>query len=205
MLSKLLSLLSTAKGAAAATAIAAAAVSTGVAATDQDVRDAVTNTIHDVTESADAKDAGQPAVVTARNKADSDLRAAFHTNQQSLEKLHSTHVGSTDRATLESTIKTADDALRAELTKALDKAATMTIGREGRESSGAQAAPDIKVAFTAQAELDAWVTSEITAMNLIEQNAETAVAALPTFTPGKPADAGKPDNAGKPAELPAHP
>ena len=42
-------------------------------------------------------------------------------------------------------------------------------------------------------------------MNLIEQNAETAVAALPTFTPGKPADAGKPDNAGKPAELPAHP
>ena len=81
----------------------------------------------------------------------------------------------------------------------------MTIGREGRESSGAQAAPDIKVAFTAQAELDAWVTSEITAMNLIEQNAETAVAALPTFTPGKPADAGKPDNAGKPAELPAHP
>src|SRR5439155_117778 len=118
MLSKLLSLLSTAKGAAAATAIAAAAVSTGVAATDQDVRDAVTNTIHNATESADAKDAGQPAVVTARNKADSDLRAAFHTNQQ---------------------------------------------------------------------------------------NAETAVAALPTFTPGKPADAGKPDNAGKPAELPAHP
>ena len=50
MLSKLLSLLSTAKGAAAATAIAAAAVTTGVAATDQDVRDAVTNTIHDVTE-----------------------------------------------------------------------------------------------------------------------------------------------------------
>lgn len=202
MLSKLLSLLSTAKGAAAATAIAAAAVSTGVAATDQDVRDAVTNTVQNLT---DAKDAGQPAVVTARNKADSDLRAAFHTNQQSLEKLHSTHVGSTDRATLETTIKTADDALRAELTTALDKAATMTIGREGHESSGAQAAPDIKVAFTAQAELDAWVTSEITAMNLIEQNAETAVAALPTFTPGKPADAGKPDNAGKPAELPAHP
>ena len=48
MLSKLLSLLSTAKGAAAATAIAAAAVSTGVAATDQDVRDAVTNTIHEI-------------------------------------------------------------------------------------------------------------------------------------------------------------
>ena len=74
MLSKLLSLLSTAKGAAAATAIAAAAVSTGVAATDQDVRDAVTNTVQNLT---DAKDVGQPAVVTARNKADSDLRAAI--------------------------------------------------------------------------------------------------------------------------------
>src|SRR5438445_13411302 len=124
MLSKLLSLLSTAKGAAAATAIAAAAVTTGVAATDQDVRDAVTNTIHDVTESADAKDAGQPAVVTARNKADSDLRAAFHNNQQSLEKLHSTHDGSTDRATPASTNKTADGEQRHEHTKALDRAGT---------------------------------------------------------------------------------
>src|SRR5207302_11136607 len=157
------------------------------------------------TENADAKDAGQPAIVTARNKADSDLRAAFQVDQQNLEKLHSTHVNSTDRATLDTTVKTADGALRAELTKALDKVATMTIGREGRESAESKGSPDIKVAFTAQAELDAWVTTEITAMNLIEQNAETAVAALPTFTPGKPADAGKPDNAGKPAELPAHP
>jgi hypothetical protein len=205
MLSKLLTALAHAKGAAAATVVAAAAVGTGVAATNQDVQNAIDETIKNVTQQSDTNDPNQPAVVTARNKADADLRAQFQVDQQTLEKLHSTHVDSASRATLDDTLKTADAALRAELTKALDKVATWTIGREGRESPKPTGSPDIKQPFTAQADLDAWVTTEKAAMDTIVTNASAAVALLPTADPGKPADAGKPAELGKPATLPTPP
>jgi len=197
LLGKALAILSTLKGAAAATVVVAAAVGTGVAATNEDVRNAVTTTIENVTNSADSN---RPAIVTARNKADADLRDAFQLDQQKLAKLHDAHV--TDRATLNDTVNKAEAALRAELTKALDKVATFTLGREGRESPKPTGSPDIKVAFTAQSDLDTWVTDEIAAMDKIEKDAEDAVALLPTAAPGKPADAGKPAAAPTP---PAHP
>jgi len=209
LLSKLLTLLSTTKGAAAAAVIATAAVSTSVAATNQDVQNAVNTAVQNVTQSTQDKDdaKGQPAIVAARNAADKKLRDAFQDDQQKLKKLHSTHVDSTDRAKLDDTVNTADAALRAELTKALDKVATFTLGREGRESPKPTGSPDIKATFTAQADLDTWVTDEIGVMDKIEKGAEIAVAALPTFTPGKPADAGKPADVttGKPATVPTPP
>jgi hypothetical protein len=197
LLGKALAILSTLKGAAAATVVVAAAVGTGVAATNEDVQNAITTTIQNVTNSADSN---RPAVVTARNKADADLRGAFQLDQQKLAKLHDTHV--TDRAMLNDTVNKAEAALRAELTKALDKVATFTLGREGRESPRPTGSPDIKVAFTAQSDLDTWVTDEIAAMAKIEKDAEDAVALLQTADPGKPADAGKPATIPTP---PAHP
>ena len=196
---KALSVLSTLKGAAAATVVVAAAVSTGVAATNEDVRTAVTNAVETVTGQASAK----PAVVTARNEADKKLRDAFQDDQQKLTKLHSTHVDSTDRAKLDDTINSADAKLRARLTQALDDVAALTLGREGLESPKPTGSPDIKIPFAAdaQAKIDDIVGTAITDMDKLATDAETAVAALPTMTPGKPADAGKPATAPTP---PAH-
>jgi len=197
---KALSVLSTLKGAAAATVVVAAAVSTGVAATNEDVRTAVTNAVETVTGQASTK----PAVVTARNEADKKLRDAFQDDQQKLTKLHSTHVENTDRAKLDDTINTADAKLRARLTQALDDVAALTLGREGLESPKPTGSPDIKIPFAAdaQAKIDDIVGTAITDMDKLATDAETAVAALPTMTPGKPADAGKPATAPTP---PAHP
>src|SRR5690348_10631002 len=89
LISKLLTLLSTAKGAAAAGVVVAAAIGTGVVATNEDVQHAVTTTVQNVT---GASPSGQPAVVMARNDADRKLRDAFQDDQQKLEKLHSTKV-----------------------------------------------------------------------------------------------------------------
>ena len=197
---KALSVLSTLKGAAAATVVVAAAVSTGVAATNEDVRTAVTNAVETVTGQASTK----PAVVTARNEADKKLRDAFQDDQQKLTKLHSTHVENTDRAKLDDTINTADAKLRARLTQALDDVAALTLGREGLESPKPTGSPDIKIPFAAdaQSKIDDIVTTAIKDMDTLATDAETAVAALPTMTPGKPADAGKPATAPTP---PAHP
>ena len=204
MLTKLLTLISTAKGAAAATVVAAAAVGTGVAATNPDVQSALTNTVLNITEGADAKSSNQPAIVAARNDADKKLRDAFQDDQQKLAKLHSTHVDSTDRAKLDDTINTADAKLRARLTQALNDVAALTLGREGLESPKPTGSPDIKIPFTAdaQSKIDEIVATAITDMDKLATDAETAVAALPTFTPGKPADAGKPASVPTP---PAHP
>ena len=207
MLTKLLTLVSTAKGAAAATVVAAAAVGTGVAATNPDVQSALTNTVLNITQGADAKSSNQPAIVAARNDADKKLRDAFQDDQQKLAKLHSTHVDSTDRAKLNDTVNTADAALRARLTKALNDVATLTLGREGLESPKPIGSPDVKASFTtvAQAKVDDTVATAINDMVTIEADAETAVGALPIVTPGKPADAGKPADPGKPANAPASP
>jgi len=201
MFSNLLTILSTAKGAAAATVVVAAAVGAGVAATNEDVRTAVNTTVQNITRSADSN---QPAVVASRNDADKKLRDAFQDDQQKLAKLHSTHVDSTERAKLDDTINTADAALRARLTLALNDVAALTLGREGLESPKPTGSPDIKVPFTAdmQTKIDDIVKTAIADMDKLTKDAEDAVALLPTATPGKPADAGKPATAPTP---PAHP
>jgi hypothetical protein len=206
LITNLAALLSTTKGAAAATVVAAAAL-TGVAATNQDVQNAVNTTVQTITRSADSS---QPAVVAARNKADKDLREAFRVDQQKLAKLHSTHVDNTDRALLNNTVNTADAALRDRLTKALNDVAALTLGRNGLEgasgatgATGATGSPDIKKEFTAetQTKIDDVVTTAVTDMDKIAKDAEDAVALLPTVTPGKPEDVGKPADVGKPTDV----
>jgi hypothetical protein len=207
LLSKLLAILSTAKGAAAATVVVAAAVGTAVAATNADVQNAVSATVQNVTQSSEAKASNQPAVVASRNDADKKLRDVFQIDQQRLARLHSTHVDSTDRAKLDDTLNTAGALLRARLTKALDDVAALTLGREGLESPKPTGSPDIKPPFTAatQAKIDDIVKTAIADMDKIERNAEDAVALLPTAPAGKPADTGKPADAGKPATAPTPP
>lgn len=228
MVSKLLSLLSTAKGAAAATVIAAAGVTTGVAATNPDVQSAIGTTIENVTQavtttspsaspSAQADASAQPQAVAARNDADKQLRDAFQADQQKLEKLRSTKVDGADRAKLDDAIKTADAKLRDGLTTALNDVAALTLGRNGLDASGApkpsgsakpSSSPDVKVPFTSasQTKIDAIVKAAVADMDKIVADAEATVGALPTFTPGKPSDlpGGKPADApsGKPATAP---
>ncbi len=215
MISKLLSLVSTAKGAAAATVIAAAGVGTGVVATNTDVQNALGNAVQNVTQaapSAKAEGSGQPTVVAARNDADKKLREAFQNDQQKLEKLRSTKVDGADRGKLGDIIKTADDKLRARLTKALDDVAELTLGREGLESGSPKptgsakpsASPDVKATFTtdSKAKVDAIVKAAIADMDATTADAEKAVAALPTANAGKPSDqpGAKPSDAGKLSE-----
>ena len=218
MISKLLSLLTTAKGAAAATVIVAAGVTGGVVATNEDVQNAIGSAVENVTHanaSAKPSDSDQPAVVAARNDADQKLREAFQNDQQKLEKLRSAKVDGAGRQKLEDIIKTADGKLRDRLTTALNDVAALTLGRNGLEASGSpllsatakpSASPDAKVAFTsdAQAKVDAIVKTAITDMDKIASDAEKAAAALPMFEPGKPSDlpGGKPGDAPTP---PAHP
>ncbi len=202
MITKLLALLAHTKGAAAAAVIAAAGLTTGVVATNEDARTAVTNVVETVTNTA--KSSNQPAVVASRNDADSKLRDAFKVDQQKIEKLRGTHVDPADRSKLGDTLKTADDALRARLTKALDDVSVLTLGRNGLDPSASpgkpSASPDVKIPFTAeaQAKVDDVVKTAITDMDKIAGDAETAVAAFATVTPGKPADV----PGGKPADLP---
>ncbi len=217
MLSKLLSLLSTAKGAAAATVIAAAGATGGVVATNQDVQNAIGATVQNVTQTvtnASPSPSGEPAVVAARNDADKKLREAFQDDQRKLEKLRSTKVQESDRGKLDGVISAADGLLRARLTKALDDVAALTLGREGLEASGSpkpSTSPDVKASFTAgaQTKVDAIVKTAIADMDKITSDAEKAVAALPTFEPGKPSEypGGKPSTApgGAPSEHPAAP
>jgi hypothetical protein len=195
---KLLSLLGTAKGAAAAAVVVAAAAGSAVAATNEDVQTAVSTTVQNTTRSADSS---RPAVVASRNDADKQLRDAFHDDQQTLAKVHSTHVESTDRAALNETVGKADAALRDRLAKALDEVAALTLGRNGHESPKPTGSPDIKKDFTAetQAKIDEAVKTAIQDMDKIVKDAEDAVALLATTTPGKP------DGAGKPASVPTPP
>jgi len=205
LLGKLLAILSTAKGAAAASVIVAAAVGTGVAATNVDVQTAISATVRNLGQGADAKSSNRPAVVTARNDADKKLRDAFQEDQQKLAKLHSAQVDGTVRVKLTDTINTADTALRARLTLALNDIATLTLGREGLESPKPIGSPDIKVEFTAdaKAKVEGMVNAAITDMNSIVVAAQATVTLLPTFAPGK--DGAKPDDAGKPASAPTAP
>ncbi len=223
MLSKLLTLLSTAKGAAAVAVIAAAGVTTGVVATNSDVQHALGVAVQtrtpEASESPDPSGSGQPAVVAARNDADKRLRDAFQDDQQKLEKLRGAKVDGADRSKLDDLLKAADTKLRERLTRGLDDVAALTLGREGREASGSpkpsasakpSGSPDVKASFTAdaQAKIDAVVTAAIADMAKIVADAETAAAALPSFEPGKPSVPGaKPSEApgGRPSDAPARP
>ena len=232
VLTKILSLLSTAKGAAAAGVLAAASIGTGVAATNPDVQSAVGTAFQNVTAAVSNVVDPQPAVVVARNGADKLLRDAFQKDQQALEKLRSAKVDGAERSKLADLVTSADSKLRDRLTLALNDVAALTLGREGADaakadgsakpsgspkpsgsarpsgSAAANGSPDVKVAFTteAQAKVDAIVKAAITDMNKIVADATAAVDALPTFTPGKPSDApsGKPSDlpGGKPSDAP---
>ena len=192
MITKLLALLGTTKGAAAAAVIAAAGLTTGVVATNQDAQTALTNVVETVTNTA--KSSNQPAVVASRNDADKKLRDAFQVDQQKIEKLRGTQVDPADRSKLGDTLKTAADALRARLTKALDDVSVLTLGRNGLDPSASpgkpSASPDVKVPFTTetQAKVDDVVKTAITDMDKIAADADKAVGAFAPFTPGKPAD-----------------
>jgi hypothetical protein len=213
LIAKLLSLISTGKGAAAAAVLAAATVGGGVAATNSEVRDAVGSTVENVTTSVADTVSGQPPVVTARNAADRKLRQAFQDDQKKLERLRSSKVEGADREKLGDIVKTADEKLRARLTTALDATAALTLGREGHEASGSpkpsgsakpSTSPDVKTTFTpdAQTKIDAIVAAAITDMDKIVTDATAAVGALPTFILGKPSD----HPSGKPGEKPSeHP
>ena len=214
MLSKLLSLVASAKGAATAGVLATAALGGATVATNDDARQAVREAGDNVaqlvtgaaekTEAADKdtddKDtgAGKPAVVAARNDADKKLRSAFHDDHKALEQLHRTHVDKADRQKLEQLINDADKKMRARLTKALDDVATLTLGREGRESPKPSpkpsASPDIHAATVDQAKVDAIVTAAIADMKKILDDTTKAVQALLTSTTGKAGDNNKSEN-----------
>lgn len=80
----------------------------------------------------------------------------------------------------------------------------LTLGRNGLDPSASpgkpSASPDVKITFTTetQAKVDDAVNTAITDMDKIAADADKAVAAFSTVTPGKPADV----PAGKPADLP---
>src|SRR5712691_1032160 len=217
MLAKLLALLSTAKGAAAATVIAAAAVGTGVTATNHDVQNALKDAIENVTE--------RPAVVTARNDADKKLRDAFKNDQRMLEKLRETKVEGSGGEQVRDLIKRADDKLKDRLEKALDDVAALTKGREGHEtdtqksSTEVKTSPEVKssaevksspeakesqeakVVFNAemQTKVNLIVTTAIAEMDKIANDAVLAVAAFPVSTTGKAGETRKPGETAKPA------
>lgn len=205
MLAKLLSALTTAKGAAAATVIAATVVAGGAAATNEDVRHAVQNVTQQTaaTECPKPSASAKPEVVSLRNSADDKLRDAFRKDQVDLEQLRSTKVDPSARERLNDTVKTADDKLRARLTKALDDVAALTLGREGHESPAAspsKGCPDVKASLApdTSARIDGIVNAAISDMTALMNEAKAAVGRLPTATPGKPSEI----PGGKPSDVP---
>ncbi len=144
MVSKLLSILSTAKGASAAAVLAAAATTGTVMVTNEDARDTantvVQNVVATVTGTQSDKDKDEdkdasckPAVVAARNDADKKIREAFQSDQRALERLRSTKVD--DHRKLEDLVKDADGKLHDRYQRALDQVGALTLGRGGRQSA----------------------------------------------------------------------
>ncbi|MBU6424339.1 MAG: hypothetical protein KGJ98_03370 [Chloroflexota bacterium] len=188
MIGKLLSLLSTAKGAAVVVVIAAAGVGTGVVATNTDLQNALGSAMQNVTGASPSAKAspeasGRPAVVAARNDADKKLRDAFQKDQQTLEKLRGTKVAPADRSKLEDTIKTADDALRTRLDKALNDVAALTLGREGLVNGAGK--PSGSPAATPTGTPTATPTATATATTSV--SASATPKALASFTPAQQA------------------
>jgi len=145
VISKLLTLLGAAKGAAVATVVVLSAA-TAVAVSSPKVRDTVEQAVSAVSGQASqtsdaaktAKDGscaqGQPAVVAQRNAADKLLRASFQTHQKALQDLRGKDV---DNQAAGPIVKKADDDLKDTLTKALNAVASNTLGREGQNKDTA--------------------------------------------------------------------
>lgn len=151
MLREIASLLTTVKGAAAATLIAGTAVTGGAVATVPEAREAVTESVTAVTTTlgsavaAVAKAAnerraadtscGKPEQVAQRNEADKQLRDAFQDDHKALTELH----GGKDTNAV---VKKAQDELRSVLTVALVAVAKETQGRTGQVAKANAAAAD---------------------------------------------------------------
>lgn len=154
MLTKLASLLATAKGAAAATLIAGSAVTGGTVAAVPEAREAVTESVSAVTttlgsavaavaKAANARRAadtscGKPEQVAQRNEADKQLRDAFHADHKTLTDLKGGK--DTDHQKVNAVVKSAQEELRSVLKVALVDVARVTQGRTGQVAK-ADAAP----------------------------------------------------------------
>jgi len=146
MLREIVSLLTTVKGAAAATLIAGSTVTGGAVATMPEVQTAVVERASAVTTTlgtavaAVAKAAkerreaetscGKPEVVAQRNEADKQLRDAFHEDHKALLELKGGK--DTDGQKLNAVVKKAKVELRSVLTVALVDVARETQGRTGQ-------------------------------------------------------------------------
>ena len=159
MLREIATLLSTVKGAAAATLIAGTAVTGGTVAAVPEVREAVTESVTAVTTTlgsavaAVAKAAnerraadttcGKPEQVAQRNEADKQLRDAFHDDHKALTDLKGGK--DTDHQKLNTVVKKAQDDLRSVLTVALVDVARETQGRTGQVAKANAASADQSV------------------------------------------------------------
>lgn len=170
MLTKLASLLATAKGAAAATLIAGSAVTGGTVAAVPEAREAVTeavtesvsavtttlgNAVAAVAKAANERRAadtscGKPEVVAQRNEADKQLRDAFHDYHQTLTDLKGGTAA--DHQKVNAVVKPAQEELRAVLTVALVDVARETQGRTGQVAKANAAAADQSTSASAAAE-----------------------------------------------------
>jgi len=146
MLREIAALLTTAKGAAAATLIAGSTVTGGAVATMPEVQTAVVERANTVTatlgsavaavakaakERRDADTScGKPEVVAQRNEADKQLRDAFHEDHQALVALKAGK--DTDHQKMNAVVKKAQEELRSILTAALVDVARETQGRTGQ-------------------------------------------------------------------------
>lgn len=151
MLTKLLSALAQAKGAAIATLIVAGAATTTVVATNTDVQTAIQNITGGGTPSpsvaaaargndcADQDAGGQPVVVAQRNAAEKLLRDAAQKDQKALEDLRGGGKD-VDAKAVGDIVKKYDDQVRTTLDAALVQVASLTLGRDGQvrkaEASG---------------------------------------------------------------------
>jgi hypothetical protein len=174
MLTKLASLLTTAKGAAAATLIAGSALAGGTVAAVPEAREAVTGTAAGATtdlgeavaavahlarerRAADTS-CGKPEVVAQRNEADRQLRDAFHEDHQALIQLRGGKAADVLKAN--SVVKAATADLRAVLRVALIAVAAETQGRTGQVAKANAAASPVASSARATASPSAASASE---------------------------------------------
>lgn len=149
MLAKLLALLAQAKGATVVGVLVVGAATATVAGTNTDVQNAINDLETTVGLSTttttgpglheDACDTGQPEVVAQRNAADKLLRAAWQDAHKALTDLHGGK--DTDNKATNDVVKKYDGELKATLDAALDKTASMTLGRVGRNKPDASGSP----------------------------------------------------------------
>lgn len=209
MLTKLLSLLAQAKGAAAATVIVAGAATATVAATTPEVQDAVqqvTSAVTGASASPRAKanddcDRGQPAVVAQRNAADKLLRDAYNDAHKKLEDLRGGK--DTDNKTVGEIVKKYDGQLKDALDLALVKTAALTLGRDGQVRK-AESSASPKPSGSPTATPTPTPTSTVAAGSPSPKpscSPKPSGSAAPTAATGsespKPSGSGKPDDQGR--------